>query len=47
MFYYFITHTVLEVEVSGLNTWTVTEGETVVLMCNLNTGEGAPDVSWK
>ena len=37
----------LEVEVISPTTGTVVEGETVVLLCNLNTGGGAPDVTWK
>ena len=44
---YFI-FTELEVEVSGNGTrnGTVTEGEEVVLICDLNTGGAPPDVQW-
>ena len=46
---YFI-FTELEVEVSGpgngTGNGTVTEGEEVVLICDLNTGGAPPDVQW-
>ena len=37
----------LEIEVIGPTTRTVVEGETIVLLCNLNNGGGAPNVTWK
>ena len=38
--------TELEVEVSGPGNGTVTEGEEVVLICDLNTGGPPPYVQW-